>query len=238
MPYVKQRVHVTFSRTVFGDAPSVKQFPAEVSVPPDGGIHGHTSLTYHLAFHIAYATRSRRPHLQPPVGRVYVGCHPSSHILVCLDLEDNLASRRIAEGRPVTFVLVYVPHLQSVAVREETRHMNCVPMSHTCVVQSCSVMVNTHRTVYYLVLAVGIHITHTQVVVALTAPQSPPVFLRVEKPPPGQGLAVPVPCSESGTRIIAPAHHHTRMHAVKVSHTGKVSFTPVAVVVAPVAGIP
>ncbi len=102
------------------------------------------------------------------MGGVDVGGHAPAHVKVGLALQHHLSRGRVAQFRPVAAVLVHVPDVEAVGLG--LRHeVDGVAMSEAGVVERTAVVVHTEGPIGDLVLAVAVHIGHTQVVVALSA---------------------------------------------------------------------
>lgn len=121
-------------------------------------------------------------------------------------------------------------------------------MSEPRVVKCAAVMVHTQRSIHNLVLAVSVHVGHSQVVVSLSSVgRSGSVHesqaigerhllrLRVGVVVPFQAevCAVPVPCCQCGSRVIASAEHGRWPFAVEEGQCRQVAIRPVGMVVAP-----
>ena len=122
--------------------------------------------------------------------------------------------------------------------------MDGITVAHTGGIEALTVVVDSHRTVDDLVAAVTIDISHAKVVVALAGivGQGLPVFtealgIGVEDPVWLQFLAVPVPGSQYGTGVVAPAEEGRGSPAVEVSDASQKTVGAVGIVVAPVAEI-
>ena len=158
-----------------------------------------------LTFDVSDAMTISAPHLQTRVGRVDVGSHCTAYVALRGYLEDNLTSMGIAEIRAVAAVLMTVPYLQLLGIRVEGCQMDSIAVSHASIVQSASVVVNSHRAIGNLVAAIAIDISHAQVVVPLSCIGGPFWGIGVKRPMILQLFAVPIPCGDDGTGVVAPA---------------------------------
>ena len=116
--------------------------------------------------------------------------------------------------------------------------MNGVSMPESCVVESCSIVVNSHRTICNLIKSISIDICNTQIVVSLSRITSPLRLIGVESPFVSEVLSIPIPCRNNRTRVVSPTENSTCMHAIEISHSSEVSFRAVGMVVAPCPHLP
>jgi len=134
----------------------------------------------------------------------------------------------------ITKTLLDVKHFQAWFGWNMIGEMHGVSMSQPGGVESLAVVVNGTGTVHNLVTTIPIHITHTQVVVSLSAVSSQlRIVVGIEQPAQGELSVFKVKSSQSSPGIVAPAHHHTGILAVQVGHTGQIALGTVAVSVAP-----
>ena len=106
-------------------------------------------------------------------------------------------------------------------------------MTEACVVESTTIVVDSHRTVCYFVAAIAINISHSEVVVALTSIACPLRIVGVEDPTTGEILSIPIPSSNHGTCIISTTEESRRSFTIEISHTCKITLRTIAMVVAP-----
>ena len=109
-------------------------------------------------------------------------------------------------------------------------------MAEAGVIQSRSVVVDSHGAVCNLVASVTIDISYTQVVVALPGITVPLRLVGVEHPVLFEFLTVPVPGSDDATGIVAAAEDGRCMLAVQIAHGSQHTVRAVGIVVAPVLG--
>ena len=212
----------------------IEHFAQQVAVPPNGHVDGDACHAVHyLAANVAKAATATAPHLQTRIRGVDIGRHAASHIGLVRQLEDDPSCSCIAEVAAVALIFVAVPHLQAVVEREEAGHMHGIAVTEARGVESLAVVVHSHRTVGNLVAAIAVHISHAQVVIALSG-ISPAHLIRVEDPSLLQFAAIEVPCRQHCASVVAAAHHHRRTDTVQIGHAGQVAFAAIGIVVAPI----
>ena len=106
-------------------------------------------------------------------------------------------------------------------------------MPHARVIESCAIVVHSHRAIRNLVPSVAIHIRHAQVVVALSCIAGPLRVIGVKHPALFQFTSVPVPCRQYRACVVATTEHRTRRASAKIAHRCQIALRPVATVVAP-----
>ena len=106
-------------------------------------------------------------------------------------------------------------------------------MTEACVVESTTIVVNSHRTVCYFVAAIAINISHSEVVVALTSIACPLRIVGVEDPTAGEILSIPIPGSNNCASVISTAEESRSLFAIEIAYASKITLRTVAMVVAP-----
>ena len=229
-------IHPACFPIVFLNCLMVEKFAKQVAIPPDAEVCRHSSALIFVhgrlfvfcrsdefALDISYASAIGTPHLQTFVGRVNIGSHTSAHIKVAWNLEDHFACGSIAEVATIAAILVTVPHLQLIAIRIESHQVQGIAMTEACVVESTTIVVNSHRTVCYFVAAIAINISHSEVVVALTSIACPLRIVCVEDPTAGEILSVPIPGSNNCASVISTAEESRSLFAIEISYACKIA---------------
>ena len=107
-------------------------------------------------------------------------------------------------------------------------------MAHASVVESPSVVVDSHRAVGDLVAAVAVDIGHAQVVITLSGIVGPLGVVCVEHPVGLQLMSVPVPGCDDAAGVIAATKDAAGVDAVEIGHTRQETVGAVGILVAPV----
>ena len=149
-------------------------------------------------------------------------------------MEDHLTCTCIAEIAAIASVLVAVPHLEPGCLRVKGRQMHGITMTEARIVESASVIVNSHGAIGNLVASVTIHIGHAQVMVTLSGITGPLRVFGIEGPAVPQLLAIPVPGSNDATGIITAAEDTAGMYPVQIAYGSQITLRSVGVVVTPV----
>ena len=191
----------------------------------------------HLALDITDAVTIGAPHFEAGIGGIDIGRHTATYIALRMHLEDDLTCTGIAEVGAIEAVLVAIPHLQFGRRGVESHQMECIAVAHTCVIKSAAIMVYCHGAIGYLVAAIAIYISHTQVVVTLSGIACPLGVIGIEHPVLLQFTSIPIPSSQNGAGVIAATEDGRSMDAIEIAYTGQHAVGTVSIVVAPVAQV-
>ena len=149
----------------------------------------------YLTLDVANAMAIAAPHLQTRVGGVNVGSHTAAHVARRGNLEDDLPRACIAEVAAVALVLVTIPNKEIGGHWVESHEVDGIAMAHSRVVETTSVVIDSHRTVGDLVATIAIDIGNSQVVIALAGIFCPFGVVGIEGPTILEFLAIPIPGS-------------------------------------------
>ena len=94
-------------------------------------------------------------------------------------------------------------------------------------------MVYSHRAIGYLVTAITVDISNTQVVVALSGIACPLWGIGIKYPVLFQFFAIPVPCSNNRTGVVATTKDGTGTFTVQIANACQHAIAAIGIVVAP-----
>ena len=230
---------------------TIEEFAQQVTIPPDAKIDGKMSATQlevllmlrvigilgsedYLTLDVANAMAVAAPHLQARIGGVNVGSHTAAHVARRGNLEDDLTRACIAEVAAVALVLVTIPNKEIGSHGVESHEVDGIAMAHSRVVETTSVVIDSHRTIGDLVATISIDVGHSQVVIALSGIFCPLGVVGIEGPTILEFLAIPIPGSEDCTRVIATTEDSARLMTIEVAHSSQHAVAAIGIIVSPI----